>query len=319
VHCELLVPGLLSATTTPRAAALELLLARGRRTGADAATPEAWLFEGFGARQHAAGAFSLLGAGGEPGEASWARADPVHLRLLRDRVVVMPAEALPLSPEEAGSLAVHLAAIAEVRVLSPRRWSVRLPGGAVAGAKPAIEAAGEPAPIARDSDRLLTEIQMSLHAHPVNEAREARGQPPVNSLWLWGGGPLERLEECPWQSVLADDPLPLGLARAAGARQMALPQHAAAWLSRAAEDGRHLIVLDALRAPAALSAEDDVREALERLERDWFAPLLCALRDGRVGMVTIHVPDGEAASSFETARGDLRRFWRRPRALERYT
>jgi hypothetical protein len=33
-------------------------------------------------------------------------------------------------------------------------------------------------------------------------------------------------------------------------------------------------------------------------------------------MVTLHVP--EAGASFETIRGDLRRFWRRARALESY-
>ena len=38
---------------------------------------------------------------------------------------------------------------------------------------------------------------------------------------------------------------------------------------------------------------------------------------GRVGMVTVHVPDSLGAS-FETVRGDLRRFWRRPKALEKY-
>jgi hypothetical protein len=35
-------------------------------------------------------------------------------------------------------------------------------------------------------------------------------------------------------------------------------------------------------------------------------------------MVTLHVPEGRAAASFETVRADLRRFWRRPRSLERY-
>jgi len=40
------------------------------------------------------------------------------------------------------------------------------------------------------------------------------------------------------------------------------------------------------------------------------------LREGRVGMVSLHVP--EAGASFETIRGDLRRFWRRTRALESY-
>jgi hypothetical protein len=33
-------------------------------------------------------------------------------------------------------------------------------------------------------------VQVILHQHPVNAERRARGLPPVNSLWLWGGGPL---------------------------------------------------------------------------------------------------------------------------------
>lgn len=36
--------------------------------------------------------------------------------------------------------------------------------------------------------RLANEIQMSWHDHPVNQAREAQGQPPINGLWLYGGG-----------------------------------------------------------------------------------------------------------------------------------
>lgn len=35
---------------------------------------------------------------------------------------------------------------------------------------------------------LLSEIEMALHEHEINLAREARGELPVNSLWLWGGG-----------------------------------------------------------------------------------------------------------------------------------
>ena len=46
--------------------------------------------------------------------------------------------------------------------------------------------------------------------------------------------------------------------------------------------------------------------------------LLGALRAGRAGMVTLHVPDGAEEVSFETIRGDLRRFWRRAKPLEHY-
>ncbi len=110
----------------------------------------------------------------------------------------------------------------------------------------------------------------------------------------------------------------LGLARLAGVRHKSLSTDATAWLERAPEDGGHLVVLDALRAPLALSLEEETAAAIGALERDWFAPLLAALRAGRIGMLTLHVPDGEVSLSSETIRGDLRRFWRRPKALASY-
>ena len=36
----------------------------------------------------------------------------------------------------------------------------------------------------------LAEIEMLLFEHPVNTARQERGQLPVNTLWLWGEGSL---------------------------------------------------------------------------------------------------------------------------------
>lgn len=39
----------------------------------------------------------------------------------------------------------------------------------------------------REWRRLLNEIQMVWHEHPVNIARAERGEVPINSLWLFGG------------------------------------------------------------------------------------------------------------------------------------
>ena len=39
----------------------------------------------------------------------------------------------------------------------------------------------------REWRRLLNEIQMVWHEHPVNLARAERGEMPINSLWLFGG------------------------------------------------------------------------------------------------------------------------------------
>ena len=318
MHCELLVPGLLRFPEAPRVRALELLLGRGRATRGEAQSLEAWLQRSFALPAFPAGALTLLGAGSDPGTAAWVRADPVHLRLLRDRAVVVPGEALGISAAEAEALVAHLnahfAGRLEIHAATAARWSARLPAPLDAGDQPALEAAGTAAAPARQGDALLTELQMALHEHPVNEAREARGEPPINSLWLWGAGAAPEAARAPWQSVTADDPVARGLARAAKLRcRDASP--GAAWLDRAPEQGRHLVVLDTLRTLAALSDAAGFAAALEALERDWFAPVLSALRAKRIGMVSVHAPDGERSLSVETVGGDLRRIWRRPRAI----
>jgi hypothetical protein len=332
MHCELIVPGLFAEASGTRAASLELVLARGRTTTAESAPLEAWLQEAFALDDEerlAAGALTIAGCGGEPGEHCWARADPVHLRLMRDRLIVVPSAAFSLSREEADALVDalnrHFGERLPVTAVEPERWCARLERDFAFNAAPPLDVAG------RDVDvtlriggeagkrwrTLLNEVQMLLHAHPVNEAREARGEPAVNSLWLWGVGSAPRVPASKWQSVTAADPVAAGLARLSGTRHRPLPPDANAWLQGAQQEGRHLVVLDALRAPLALGQSAEYGESIEALEHRWFAPLLAALRAGRLGMITVHVPDSLGAS-FETIRGDLRRFWRRPKALEKY-
>jgi hypothetical protein len=321
MHCELVVPGLFAAAAATRLPALELLLARGRGRSGERQRLEAWLAEAFGIEADPLPAGALTAPA--PADALWARADPVHLRLMRDRLLLIPAPAFSITMEEARALCEalnrHFAAH-EFQPVAPSVWCVRLPREMDLSTEHPLDIAGREVGLVMPAGghQLANEAQMLLHAHPLNAAREARGEPEVNSIWLWGAGRAPRVAPAPWHSVSADDPLALGLARAAGCRHRALPQSAPAWLERAPEEGRHLVVLDALRAPLALSHPAECRAVLEALERDWFAPLLAALRAGRVGMVTVHVPEGGARASCETIRGDLRRFWRRPRALERY-
>jgi hypothetical protein len=42
---------------------------------------------------------------------------------------------------------------------------------------------------------LQSEVQMLLHSHPINDAREARGALPVNSFWLSGTGVTPRAHD----------------------------------------------------------------------------------------------------------------------------
>jgi hypothetical protein len=322
MHAELVVPGLLAAAQGLRMPAAELLLARGRNSDSERRSVEHWLQDAFGLEGTLpAGALTALARGETATGALWARADPVHLRLMRDHVIAVPGEALSISSEEAEALSAainqHFAGRLEVHVAEALRWWARLAEPLDLPAEPPLEHAGRVVHQVA-AGALANELQMLLHAHPVNEAREARGAPTINSLWLWGAGPAPVAPVSPWESVSADDPVALGLAQAAKTRGRALPSSASGWLDRLPEEGRHLALLDALRPPLALGDAPAAAAAAAAMEQAWFSPLLAALRSGRIGMMTLHVPDARSAVSFETIRGDLRRFWRRARPLGEY-
>jgi hypothetical protein len=71
--------------------------------------------------------------------------------------------------------------------------------------------------------RVMNEVQMLWHDHPVNSKRAERGEPPVNALWLEGVAP--RSPSRAFDVVVSDDPVLIGLATATGARQLPLANH----------------------------------------------------------------------------------------------
>ncbi len=311
--------------------ALETLVARGRRAVQPAASLEQWLAERHGLE--AAGAevpyapYSLMGDGIDPGDACWLRADPCHLRLGTDHLVLADAATFDIAAEEAealvGALNAHFAPEGLwFHAARPERWYLRAEAAPAITTTPLAAARAQSVdpllprgPDARAWHARLNELQMVLHAHPVNEAREARGAPGINSVWTWGpgraGAPLRR----PYARLRAAEPLALGLAQAAGAAIFPLPPNAAAWLQDAARDGIEAIVLDLLRVPAAFGDAEAWRGRMDSLERHWFAPLAEALRAGRIGMVTLHAIGAGGTLRVETTRQDLRYFWRRPKPL----
>jgi len=133
--------------------------------------------------------------------------EPAHFHLARDHVVLTAGAAQSLTATDAQQLAQALRpllaqeAIA-LTVLSNELWVLE------AGAKPlqitcasSEAAAGRnidgylPAgPEARRYRRLLNEIQMTWHEHPVNQHRERRGQLPINGIWLSGPVTLPALD-----------------------------------------------------------------------------------------------------------------------------
>jgi len=144
---------------------------------------------------------------GQPmsGEA-WLRADPVSLLADRDTAILRPPESLALSEHECADLAASLNAfLAEdgmtLHAVTPTGWYLSGPDlEPLAGPSPdalafqafdpmALRAASASKPHTVGRRRLRTlqsELEMVLHAHPVNRERRARGELTVSSLHLWG-------------------------------------------------------------------------------------------------------------------------------------
>jgi hypothetical protein len=334
---DVLLPALLPAQTewrapAPRAPALETLLARGERRLLDTACPLSWLMQRFAVPavgDWAAGALSLLGDGGRPGDACWMRADPVHLRVNRDQLILADHHHLHLSQAEAeiftDALNRHFSAEGLVFYpLRPERWYLRIPTLPAITTTPLSAAVGRPVdprlpkgPEALAWHRLFNELQMLLHGIAANEEREARGELPVNSLWLWGAGALPALPASSHCTVVASDPVALGLARAAGCTAAHPDTGIGAWLSDPSRGD--LLVFDERLETAAIDERDAAwADALSELERDIFAPLLAALKGGRLDRIRTSTFTAGSGFCFETSRAALRRFWRAAQPLSAY-
>jgi hypothetical protein len=162
----------------------------------------------------------------------------------------------------------------------------------------------------------LNEVQMLLHTHPVNVAREQRGALPVNSVWPWGGGVLTQPVSLPFADVWSEDVLVRGLVQVHGEMARHLPFSAWEWLEQAKGDGAHLVVLDDLENADFRDDIDNWHEVLERVERHWFAPLLEAMKGGRVASIHLHLAEHHKVRSFVVERDELWKFWRRPKPLK---
>jgi hypothetical protein len=323
---RLFLPSSLPTAVTERGTPTALpgltrILSRARAANLRGKDLQVVLLESFGVqrqRDWPVAPLSWLGEGRDPEKRYWLRADPVHLRAERDALVLIDATHFTLESEPARSLVDALNAHFESQRVQffaphPNRWYAALDQVPEVVTFPLRSAAGY------NIDRLLpqgngaliwhrwfNEIQMLLHAHEVNEAREVADQPTVNSVWFWGGGVLPAVLQGGFAGVWGDDPLMRGLAQASGLTCAATPDHAARWLAQASE-GEHLLLLEPVAAGQ--------RNPLESLERRWFAPLLQALKQRRLAALTLLAESVDGTVRFELNAGDLWKFWRRAPAL----
>ncbi len=328
---HLIIPGLILPPATLADAIAELplpalssLLGRGRVTWHPAQPLEHWLAQAFGMSAETVpyGALRLLGEGVDPADGIWVCADPVPLQLTHDKLIVGSPTELDLDAAEAAqfiaTLNAHFSDVGKFVAPHPARWYLRLSAQTAAELLPArlhplssvVSRSMRPFLPTPPWQRLMNEIQMALHGHPQNAAREATRKPRVGGVWLWGAGtlPTARIEPLePVAALWANDALARGLAMQANIPRQPLPVQATL------ADG--MALLDTLAEAAQAVNVPAWRGAITLLEAEWLAPLLAALKSRRLSALRITALGDAGIADIHVDAFDTWKFWRGPKTL----
>lgn len=228
----------------------------------------------------------------------WMRADPVYIDLGIEQAILINADYCGLTLEEAQALIASInEQIKDFEIIlgdHPTHWYIQL------NQYPNIELAPLPEVIGKDIkaylpqgeeakvwQQWLSEIQMILYQHPVNQKREQNGQSPINNLWLWGAGILPTMIYKKWQATWAEDSFSKGLALYNNIDYYPIPNNAQEWLKQA-KPGNHLLINEKIFYALIYDEIDYVEKCLLTLEKCWFKPLLQALKDKKIEKINIY-------------------------------
>lgn len=172
-------------------------------------------------------------SGAIPRASIW-HADPVHVEIARDHLIVQSLGADAPAADESAPLintANKLSSDLGCEFVSVGdRWFLQSEHDWVIDAAPLAAVIEAPLimPVGNDAqvwNRLHNEIQMAWHAHSVNHARDAGQLRTINGIWLYGGGRWKPLLPIEYAQVQSDALEWRGAAQAAGAAGVPLNAH----------------------------------------------------------------------------------------------
>ncbi|MDQ2915771.1 MAG: hypothetical protein M3R40_01190 [Pseudomonadota bacterium] len=313
----LIAPGLL-ALSAEKLAAMRSLATLAVYAGVPCFEPRgiaAALFASLGVPEAVPiGPLASLGAGRDTGDDYVLCADPVHLAVDRDTVVLVQTVD-DLSASDADALIQMLNrhfAEDDLRfeAARPDAWFVRRRQPADIVTTPPDVARGRKllASMPRGTDggkwkRWQNEIEMLLHEHAINSIREARGEAVVSGVWFWGGGRLGDVGALPVAAVTAS-PGRLGDLARGIARQghgVATPMQAGDDLTQAVTRADAVGTEDRDLPIAVLVVLPPITEPAATFESYWMEPALDQLARRRVDPFHL-IADGHGATVTWTAR-----------------
>jgi hypothetical protein len=325
---DILIPGLLDSPSSIQigaaAPALATLLARATTNIDDSTSVEDWLAKHVGGVNDSNSfSFATLALQGEQINETtnefWMRVDPVHFSINRSTVVLLDASQLDITSDEAQALVATLNShFANDRLHfvapHPHRWYVRCDQPiALRTYSPTLAFGKNIADFWFDGpdrevwQRRQSEMQMLLHADPINDAREAAGKLAVNGVWLWGAGAKAARPPAHYAHIVGDDPLVKGIADWINIRHS--NTNSFNWDNTVANET--LVILDSLITSAAYGDWEKWQATLSALEQTWFLPALKSLKTGTFDCVSLIIPHPQHGKLLTTRRTDLLKFWRR--------
>ena len=274
-----------------------------RQDASHAAVLDALQLHGVGDKYPSA-AVIRTGIAGQRAGGFWLRAQPIHFAAGLDRLTTVPlrgqarmsvAERESLTPMlvdhlQSTGFELHEGADGEWLLRSEAPLQVQTVTPEFAAANPAEDIL----PRGRDAGglrRLMTELQMLLHEHPVNTQRQLRGLPALNAIWAHGEGMLSDVKAMTLPAAHGDDVYLRGIYRLHDQPIQSHPSDAATLLRQ-------------LSGPTV--AVIDVNDA-DTLETKWLVPLSRALKSGAIARLTVMFDSWQVA----VGRADLFKLWRR--------
>jgi|26BtaG_2_1085354.scaffolds.fasta_scaffold00648_13 hypothetical protein len=215
--------------------------------------------------------------------------DPCYLQADRDQLLLFH-HGLDISMDEAEQLIASIQYLfddlgASLSINTANQWLLSMP------IEPDIEltcvdkvdrrAVTEFLPKGADARlwiRLWNEIQMVLFDCPVNQAREAQGKVPINSVWFWGKEKMPD-EWQTWSHVSGQDETLKQLSHYSGSEWLENIDH---FTDIQAKHALHLAHFD---------PDKDWSTQMEVLDKNWLTPIYKALKRFQLDSVHIVIPE----------------------------
>lgn len=316
--------------------ALETILAKSNRSETEGEVLESWLCKIFNVtKQQDWPVASILLQREENrmevGESYWLRADPVHLRVENNHILLGDNQILNISLKEAISFTDSINEFFSDEgiiflPLYPDRWYVKCDETPELRTFLLSQATGKNIndllPRGKEGviwNSRINEIQMFLYEHPLNRNREAQGELPINSIWIWGGGSKPSDVRTSYTHIWSDHILACALAEMGKVMCRDLPENASELLNYSENSGEQLIILDSLQKYACYRDAYHWRNELMKMEQNWFDPLLLALKKRQIHRLKLTIANESSTRNFVLTSANLWKFWATVRPLGNYS